>query len=228
MAKKSKHMSGQAFSVAVCDAIRHHVGEVKSLESKRSNAFDDRDAAIEELGEMEGDSDEAHELKCRHSDAIVLIDALSSRIKWHRGQIEDLVEKADEPSLDFMYEMPAEPPKKDPKQGELKDVAKDARPVGRPGKPKPEAPDPSKGDGVDEHLAASVNELDMPENLKGKLIAAGLTTVGRVAAILDDEKKSLLDEANLNQNQTAAVTRAVKAFRKDHRQAAREAEGAVL
>lgn len=145
MAKKSKHMSGQAFSIAVCDAIRHHVGEVKALESKRSNAFDDRDAAIEELGEMEGESDEAHELKCRHSDAIVLIDALSSRIKWHRGQIEDLVEKADEPSLDFMYEMPAEPTKKDPKQGELKDVAKDARPVGRPGKPKPEAPDPSKG-----------------------------------------------------------------------------------
>lgn len=78
--------------------------------------------------------------------------------------------------------------------------------------------------GVDEHLAASVNELDMAENLKGKLVAAGLTTVGRVAAILDDKKKSLLDEANLNQNQTAAVTRAVKAYRKDPRRAAREAE----
>lgn len=227
MAKKSKHMSGTAFSIAVCDAIRHHVGEVKSLESKRSNAFDDRDAAIEELGEMEGDSDEAHELKCRHSDAIVLIDALSARIKWHRGQIEDLVEKADEPSLDFMYEMPEEPPKKDPKQGELKDVAKDTRPVGRPGKPKPEAPDPSKGDGVDEHLSASVNELDCRENVKGKLIEAGLTTIGRVAAILDDEKQDLRDLLNCGENIASEIKKAVKQYRTKHRRAAREAEGAT-
>lgn len=99
----------------------------------------------------------------------------------------------------------------------------ETRPVGRPGKTKPQVPDPSKGDGVDEHLKASVNELDIREDLKGKLIDAGLTTVGHIAAILDKDEHAHIVEG-FSQNANAAVKKAVKAFRKEHRAAMRDVE----
>lgn len=228
MANKSKHMTGKAFSVEVCDAIRHHIGERKALESKRVNAFEDRDAALEEKHEIDDhDSDEYLEACKRHSDAIASIDGLSSSIKWHRNRIDNLVEKADEPQLEFMYDPPAEAPK--PKQLRLagEDTQGETRPVGRPGKPKPEAPDPSKGDGVDEHLNASVAELDCRENVKGKLTAAGLTTVGRVVAVLEDGAQDIRDVLNCGENIASEVKKAVKQYRDKHRRAAREVEEAV-
>lgn len=233
MTKKSRHMTAKAFSVDVCDAIRHHIGERKALESKRANAFEDRDAALEEKHEIDDhDSDEYLEACKRHSDAIASIDGLSSSIKWHRNQIDDLVEKADEPQLEFMYDPPAEAPhaKGGPTQLRLAhdgDDGSDAktRPVGRPGKPKLEAPDPSKGDGVDEHMHAAVAELDCRENIKGRLTAAGLTTVGRVVAVLDDAEQDIRDVLNSGENIAAELKKAVKSYRSKHRKAAREAEG---
>ncbi len=230
MAKKSKHMTGKAFSVEVCDAIRHHIGERKALESKRVNAFEDRDAALEEKHEIDDhDSDEYLEACKRHSDSIAAIDGLSASIKWHRNQIDDLVDTADEPQLDFMYDPPAEAPhaKGGPKQLRLAGEEAETRPVGRPGRPRPEAPDPSKGDGVDEHLNASVAELDCRENVKGKLTAAGLTTVGRVVAVLEDDKQDIRDVLNVGETIASEVKKAVKQYRDKHRRAAREAEGAA-
>ncbi|MFN0133454.1 MAG: hypothetical protein ACKVW3_13120 [Phycisphaerales bacterium] len=224
-AKKSKHMTGVAFSTQVCDAIRHHIGERKALDSKRTIAFEDRDAALSEKHDIEDhDSDEYLEACKRHSDAIAAIDDLSNSIKWHRNQVDMLVDKADEPQLDFMYEPPAEPAAKDPKQLKLAGEA-DTRPVGRPGKPKPEAPDPSKGDGVDEHLKASVAELDCRENIKGMLVKAGLTTIGRLAAVADDEKRDLGEIVACDTSMVIDIRRALKAYRTKHRKAAREAEG---
>lgn len=227
MSKKSKHMTGKAFSVEVCDAIRHHIGERKALESKRVNAFEDRDAALEAKRDIDDhDCGEYLEACKRHSDAIAAIDGLSASIKWHRNQIDDLVDKADEPQLDFMYHPPAEDHK--PKQLKLAGEQPETLPVGRvgkPGKPRPEAPDPSKGDGVDEHLNASVQELDCREDLKAKLTAAGLTTVGRVIAAIEDKEKDLRDVINVGENLASAIKKAVKAYRAKHRKAAREVEG---
>lgn len=232
MAKKmSKHMTAKPFPVEVCDAIRHHIGERKALESKRVNAFEDRDAALEEKHEIDDhDSDEYLEACKRHSDAIASIDGLSSSIKWHRNQIDDLVEKADEPQLEFMYDPPAEEThaKGGPKQLRLaphEGSDAETRPVGRPGKPRPEAPDPSKGDGVDEHLNASVNELDIRENLKSRLVGAGLTTVGRVASAIEDKAKDLRDILNCGENIASEIKKAVKQYRTTHRKAALAAEG---
>lgn len=224
MAKKSKHMTGKPFTTEVCDAIRHHVGERKALESKRKNAFEDRDAALAEKAEIDDhDSEEYFEACRRHSDAIASIDSLSSQIKWHHNQVDELIEKADEPAFPFVYEPPAEPAKKDPRQLKLADAGKDTRPVGRPGKPKPEAPDPSKGDGVDEHLAADVKELDLPEYVIGKLVKAGLTTVGRVVAVIDGGK-DLAGEANISDDQATATSVAIAKYRKKHRKAMVAAE----
>lgn len=117
------------------------------------------------------------------------------------------------------------PPKAEDADGQLDLEGKPVRPVGRPGpKPKPETPDPSKGDGADEHLKASVNELDINENAKSKLLECGLTTVGRVVVFLEDASKDHRDILNCGENVFSAIKRSVGKFRKEHRAAAREAE----
>lgn len=215
---KSKHMKGTPFDAKVCDAIRHHIGERLVLEVKRGKAFEDRDAALAEIAEIESrDCREYGELCRRHSEAVQAIETLGKSVKWHQNQVDELVEKADEPQLDFMYDPPEEPATK---QLKLAGVA----PVGKPGRPRPEGPDPSLGDGVDEHLRASVNELDCREDIKGKLIDAGLTTVGRVAAVLDDDKQDLREVLNCGENIASEIKKAVKQYRTKHRRAAHDVE----
>ena len=215
---KSKHMKGTPFDAKVCDAIRHHIGERLVLEVKRGKAFEDRDAALAEIAEIESrDCREYGELCRRHSEAVQAIETLGKSVKWHQNQVDELVEKADEPQLDFMYDPPEEPTK----QLKLAGVA----PVGKPGRPRPEGPDPSLGDGVDEHLRASVNELDCREDIKGKLIDAGFTTVGRVAAAIDQEQ-DLAVLLNASKSTVHAVMKSVKAYREKHRRAAMETERA--
>jgi hypothetical protein len=215
----SKHATGKPFTVEVCDAIRHHIGSRKALESKRKAAFEDRDAAIAELGELSNkESPEATKAKARHSDAVIQIEDLNDRIKWHRNQIDELVDNADEPGFDFLYEPEDEPETKVTK-------GKNDKP-GKSGPTKPEA-DAGVFEGVDQQLAASVNELDMRENLKGLLINAGLTTIGAVVKEIDDPKQSLEDIKGIGENTAAEIVKAVKAYRKKHRDASRKVEGAA-
>jgi len=214
---KSKHHTGKCFTVMVSDAIRHHIGERKSVESKRKIAHEDRDAAVSALRDYNDlNSPEAIAAKGTHSDAIIAIDSLSALLKWHSNQIADLVERADDPALDFMY-LPPDPPA--PKQSLLNET----RPVGRPGLVTPDLPDLAKGDGIDEHLNVSVNELDLRESIKGKLIQNGVKTIGALAMIIDGGG-SIENDVKLGDKDAAAVTAAVGKYRKAHRQAMREAE----
>lgn len=224
--RKSKHMRGNAFSVKVCDAIRHHIGERKALESKRKIAFEDRDAAVEEKQGIEDHDSEEYLHACKmHSDAIAEIESLDASIKWHRNQIDSLVEKADEDQFEFMYDPPAEGPKKKPAQlrlaGENDNKPKD--------KPKPEAPLAPAIEGVDEHLKASINELDMREDFKGLLLHAGLTTIAHLVDHHDTDVAAgikLQARLNCDAKTAAAIYAAVKKYRKAHRNAAREVESA--
>lgn len=231
-AKQSKHMKDVAFSLEVCNAIRHHIGERMALDSKRVIAFEDRDAAIEEKNEIDDHESDAYFEACRrHSDAIAAIDSLNARIKWHRNQVDEMVEKADSPQLDFMYEPPVEPAKKDPRQMKIGDglgegeKKADTRPVGRPGPAKPAAPSPEMGSGEAEYMKASVNELDMREDLKGILIRSHMPHVENVVAGMysnkgESESESLVGSASgLDEKQARAVCKAVKAYLAKHRDA---------
>lgn len=213
---KSKFATGKPFTVEVCDAIRHHIGSRTALESKRKALFEDRDAAIGELAELDNKSSpEAIKLKARHSDAVIEIEALSVRIKWHNGEVDKLVEKADEPELDFMYDMPEE--------------RHDSRPVGEKKNGKPAVKPAIAGgetppEGVDEHLAASVNELDCRENLKGKLVDAGFKTIKDLADFIDSDKQPLGSVVEVGENGISEIKKALKAYRTKHRAAMREAD----
>lgn len=229
--KKSKHATGKAFSPEVSDAIRHHYGEIDALMSQRSNAFDDRDAALEELAEFDDKhSPEALKLKERHSDAVVLIDGLSKRIRWHENQARETARKADSPEFEFMYDMPPDPPRKkgeDPEQQTLGEL--DQRPVGRVRGREVKLIQP---DGENQHLAAAVGELDIREQLVNKLVSAGLTTVGAVVKVMEKsadetaELQAFIGDAGgkINGPDTKAIAAAVEKYRKKHRKAAMAAE----
>lgn len=226
MAKKSKHMTGKPFSVEVCDAIRHHIGERKVLDSKRTTAFEDRDAAVEEKSGIDNhDGSDYLEACKRHSDAIAAIDSISHSIKWHRNRVDELIEKADAPELEFMYEPPAEPPKRDPRQMTI--ATEDKRPVGRP---KPEAPEPAIAEGENQHLTASVNDLDLAERAKGKLIAAGLTTMGRLFEVIEQDggEVKLEEVANVTTAVAGSIVKAARSWQKAHRKAAHAVEKEAL
>lgn len=87
-------------------------------------------------------------------------------------------------------------------------------------------PEPAVPEGEDQHLQASVNELDMREDLKGLCIEAGFDTIAKLVHVLDgkDGRAELSTKANLSENKTATVAKAVAAYRKEHRSAKREAE----
>lgn len=235
--KKSEFDRPEPFMLEVCNAIRHHVGSRVKLETERKAAFENRDAALAEINDVRasmimGDEadrprakleDELLHAQARHSQAITRIDELQKTIRWHASQIDEMVTKADEPGLDVLYEMPEPPPPEKKDDGQL---TLDARPVGRPGlKPKPEEPDPSKGDGVDEHLKASVKELDMPERLIGLCENAGKTKVGHLIDVIDSKDGDLAESLNCEAKDAKAIAKAVKVYRDKHRKAAMKAEG---
>lgn len=186
---KSKFATGKSFPVKACDAIRHHLGMIKSLESKRINAFKDRDAALidKRAAVLDKDSDEYKGACTRHSDAIDLIDSSKRQKAWHDKQIDDLVDNADDANkFDFMYDPPPEviaPPIKaaagEPEEDEDEELPEpDHRPVGRiapKGTASPTAPPVRPFDHVE------IDKLDVSERAKAALRREGLTTVGHLS-----------------------------------------------
>mgnify|MGYP006921293161 CR=1 FL=1 len=253
MARKSKYMTGKPFTPEVSDAIRHHVGVGRELENARKDAFEDRNAAVEEINEIaDEDSDEAHEARTRHSKAIIQIDSLTERIAWHNKQVKQFVEKADEPELDFMYDMPpdakAEAKKKadaeQMKLGDGKPVGGRGLPaagpgspahergVGKPGKKPAASADASRGDGHNEHFKVHVNELDMQERLIGLCVTAGIVHVIDFIELMNEcpTVPDICVRTNWDAKDVKAIVAAVEKFRKKHRKAAAEVEkeGAIL
>lgn len=227
---KSKHATGKAFTIEVCDAIRHHIGERKALQSQRKNAFEDRNAAMADKMEMTSrDSREYIEACRRHSESVTLIEMLDMQIKWHNNQVDELVNKADEPELDFMYDPPAAPAPKAAGQIKLADETEaDRRPVGRPGKPRPQEPSPEMGaDGHNEHLKAAIAELDVNERRKS--LVAHFETIGGLVSwwegyCKEDMGRALERLDGASEADLKAILKALKLYRSKHRSAMAEAE----
>lgn len=213
------------FNAAVCQRIRNLNELIKSMEAERKDLFTTRDAIDAELMELTKDEKTKEErLLADWAIAERKIKTTSDAIKGAQVDLQVTIDRADDNKLfDDVdvevrkrdYTVKAPPPAPEPKE---------TRGVGRPGKVKPEAPDPSKGDGVDEHLKASVKELDLPEQSLGKLEAAGLTTVGRVVAAIESKDKDLRDVLNCGENVASRIKAAVTKYRGAHRKAMAAAE----
>ncbi|MGH7243641.1 MAG: hypothetical protein ACREJD_09515 [Phycisphaerales bacterium] len=211
MSKKSKFFTGKPFSVEVCDAIRHHLGSRGVCQANRKKAFEDREAALAELDELENEhGPDALKLKERHSDAVVQIDRLDTMIKFHNNQVEEAVEKADEPEFAFMYDVSDVPPPK-PKTTKKPAGGKDTS----NGAPVPDATQP---DGWNQHLMASVNELDLRDDIKAKIVKAKFTTIGELHKFIETEE-DLGTKLNAEEKDVKIVLRTVHKYVKDHTRA---------
>lgn len=221
------------FSAATCERIRSLVTTRRALESKRATLFETRNGVKAEMESLTaGEKARKQDLLAQYGETCMEIDRHQFAIRKATADLDEVVEKADEPGLfeddeamptakeylSLASEKPKDPRKPD-----------DQRPVGRPaphapGRVKPEAPSPDHGDGVDEHLKASVNELDCPEKIKGKLTTAGLTSIGAVVEVFEDSRRSIEEIASLTDRERELLAKAVGAFRGKHRKAAAAVE----
>ena len=221
----------EPFAPNVCQKLRNLVSARKRAIAKRDNLFKTRDGLKADLdATSSGEKDKRLRLHAEYGETVLSIESYKRAIARIDGDIDDAVENADDsklfsdPGVD-MGEYLADPVKPDPKAS--------SKPVGGPSakeppkKPAIAKPEPAlQISGVDEHLAASVNELDLGEYEKGKLVQAEFNTVGDVAKLLDSPDEPDLQAAfNLSPRQVANVCRAVKKFRTTHREAMRKAEG---
>ena len=220
----------KAFPGKTCARLRR-LNEIRTAaRSKRADLFQSRDATEEQLHATRHEETKKRENLTRDYGTVVLeLKRLNHAIKGIESDVFDTIANGDQGKLwedgdvqlsleDYLAEANV-----------IDDDEGDVRPVGRPGsKPKPEAPDPSKGDGVDEHLKASVKELDMPERLIGLCEKAGLTKIVHLVKVLDDndgDAPSLGEAVNGSDKDAKEIAKAVKVYRDKHRKAAMKAEG---
>lgn len=104
------------------------------------------------------------------------------------------------------------------------DTSQQTLPVGKPGRVKPEQPDASKGDGVDEHLNASINELQLTDAVTKRLAAAGFVTIAQIVKVIDSKDADHEKTLDLSGPQLAALNKKLAAFRREHRKASVEVE----
>lgn len=217
----------EAFPGVVCQRLRNLVDVRTKAENHRKKLFDKRDKLEEEISELDkkGKKSEVQELKSQCYDVIKEIDKDRKTISWCNGEISEAVEKADEPKLwntadvDVPnFEEEDEEEKEDP----------DQTTIGKPGTPKPrkgkgqQEPEAAQPEGFNQHLNASVNELDCNDAAKQKLIDAGFVTIGQINAFINGGK-DLRAKLNVGETVFSTIMRSFKKFLKEHTAADQEA-----
>lgn len=237
MSMKSFPLPSQNAWNAICRLCNAREN-VKSWLSNEEESLKDARREIDELGVRSEESSEYREAAARLVRAERLRDAFKERLKVVANKIDAAVRDAakgeqklfDDIDWDAIEQKPSAKEiyhaDEDEDQLELGEGEKKTKPVGRPGPVRPEQPDPDLADGEDQHLAASVHELDVREDLKGKLIDAGLTKIAHLAKICDgpDAVHEMGSKANCDVTVAMALIAAVKAYRGKHRKAMREVE----
>jgi len=205
-----------------------------TLKSREKDLVQERkslDTKLDELGA--GDTSEHRRVSRQYVVCLRAIEYSRERLKTLADDADRIIRDAIQGKFDFADSIDEDGLVKQPSEDDLfahdddgEPKLEDTRPVGRPGlKPRPEEPDPTKGDGVDEHLNASVKELDMPERLIGLCENAGKTKIAHLVADLDRDDGDLSGALNCETKDAKAIAKAVKVYRTAHRKAAMKAEG---
>lgn len=217
---------------AIC-RLRAARENVKSWLGNAEEELKDARREIDELGVRSENSKEFQEAAARKERAERERDALKERLKTLANKtdtaIGDAIRGSDKLFDDLDWNtLESKPTAKelyhagDKDQMEFGEGEKKVKPVGRPGPAKPDHPDASLGDGVAEHLKVSVLELDLPENLKGKLRKLGYETVGSVIVAIDKagytnpNNNAFREMFNTNAKDAAAIVEAAWAYKKKH------------
>lgn len=215
-----KPTTDERFPVTTCRTLRNLVEIRKKLRDDRDRAFENRDDARERMDEAANDKSKK-DAEADFGHCVRSIERLAVAMKKLDNDIEEAIENPDQEELfdvgqltirDYMKDAPSKIAAK-VEEAEAKQA--------------PESPDQPEGE--NQHLAASVNELDLRENLKSALLAHNLPTIGALAAFVDrsdsdDEADDLMDLLECDEKDQKAIIGALAKFRREHRKAAREVE----
>lgn len=145
---------------------------------------------------------------------------------WDFDDEDEIVSR--DPSDQELFDAlaPSKKPRETDGDDDADQLGLDGKPInprakGQPGRVKPAAH--VQAEGVDEHLNASVKELQLEDSLTNKLIGLGYERIGQLAKAIDEgvelEGK---DVSGLSGPQAKKVRAAVEKFRKAHRKAMAE------
>jgi hypothetical protein len=88
----------------------------------------------------------------------------------------------------------------------------------------PDQPGIDVPEDTDQHLNASIEELDLADHVKGKLYKAGYRVIAALVRIVDDPEQDLMTVLNCDDAQAKSIRGALGEFRSRHRRAMREVE----
>lgn len=232
-------MAYKTFSPVVCERLRRLVAAERDARSKREDLFSDRDDIKDKLGRLHaqelltdsvGVPLERSTLLAQLGQAVLDIESYDRVIKGIQSEKNRVIEKADQAELFPDAEVPiaqwSAPPVKPPRRASAGTEGDSSTPPAtRPvvgGTDGSRLRSPFEASGQDQHLEASVHELDVSGEVHAALIRARFDTVGAVAAA-EDAGESLSDLTGLGDVDVARVRGALKAYRTVHRSAAVEA-----
>jgi hypothetical protein len=211
-------------------SLAHARSVAKARETELVTTRKDLEGQLDALGA--GSTREHLEVSRNYVITLRSIDHFRDRMRSLADQLEKAINDSSQGKFEFAEDVDDRELVKKPSETDLFHVTpapeakpKDARPVGRHNTP--EVPAPAVAQGENQHLIASVNELDCIDKLKGKLIDAGYTTMGALFAIIehDDIEANKLSEAvNVTGAAARTIVAAAKKWQKAHRKASLAAE----
>lgn len=202
----------------------------KAARSRRENLFTERDSIEQTIEEYEDqESPECVADKARAHDVTAEINRLRIDIKFYADTMESVIANAAQAQFQFMESdddltPPAALYQRKKKEQPKLDYEGDEADGREREEPKNDAPP----DGVDQHLAAAVIEIGVPEDVAASLVKAGFGTVKDLANLADscESMAALTQElqARVGRGQEIAkkVAKQLAAYRKKHRQASLE------
>lgn len=205
------------FSGVVCQRLRNLVAARNKAKSEREHTFEERDEASRMIGEALLAKQDTTEHEAAYGRAVMQLEILGQRIKWIDGEIDKTVEGADDAKLfeDADLDMPLFKPK-------AKHTEKGQEPPERDDPDQAKFGGTTQPEGEDQHLEASVKELELDPAIEKALIKGGYKKVGDIAKVIDAGEDLVVK--GLDVEQCAKATAATKKYRKEHRQAGMKRE----
>lgn len=199
----------------VCVALENLAALRESAQGARKSKFDELKTVKAEVLDAIAADDEGFvvEKKAQAYDIEEEIGVLQYKIAWYADQSQRIIKAAaearKEPELfDSIDVSTSPPPKPKPEQMTLKDAAE-----GDKGSKKDV--DVDLPEGVNQHMAAPISELDLPEPLTAKLIEAGYRTI----AAVDKADSEGYGDLELSTKEFNAIKAKLRAFVKKHNKA---------
>lgn len=212
------------FPGVVCQRLRNLVDLKKGAIKKRQDLFDERDNAEETLNSTPSTNEsERSKWQAKYGQCVLDINRWNKAIRNIENQVDELVEKADEPGLfdeakvhidEFFEKAKAKADAdddEDPDQTRIPGTEKDTRPVGR----KHDAP---VAVGENQHLAASITELGLPDHVCANLKKQGFETVNHLV-LHQNKGKKFIEIHMLSEVGASEIEKALSTYLKAHTKA---------